>query len=58
MDTLLDKNSCETQKECLVLKLLFRKFLNPKQIKSKLGTTFIENVENFVIKHIEPHETH
>ena len=32
--------------------------MKSKQIKSKVGTSFIENVENFVTKHIEPHETH
>ena len=31
------KSSCETQKEFLVSKLLSKKFLNTKQIKSKLG---------------------
>ena len=35
---------------------MFKNFFNSKQIKSKLGTTFIENVENFVTKHIKPHE--
>ena len=52
------KSSCETREEYLVSKLLFKKFLNSKQIKTKLGTTFIQNVENFVTKHIEPHETY
>ena len=52
------KNSCETLEECLVSKLIFDKFLNSKQIKPILGTSFIENVESFVTKHIEPHETH
>ena len=37
---------------------MFKTFLISKQIKSKLGITFIENVENFVTKHIKPHETH
>ena len=37
---------------------MFKTFLNSKQIKSKLGTSFIENVKNFVTKHIKPHETH
>ena len=37
---------------------MFKNFLNSKQIKSKLETSFIENVENFVTKNIEPHETH
>ena len=50
------KSSCETQEEYLVSKLIFKIFLSSKQIKSKLGTTFIENIENFVTKHIEPHE--
>ena len=52
------KSSCETRAEYLISKLMFKKFLNSKQIKSKLGTTFIENVGNIVTKHIEPHETH
>ena len=52
------KNSCETRQEYLVSKLIFKKNLNSKQIKSELGTTLIENVENFVTKHIEPHKTH
>ena len=52
------KNSCKTREEYLVSKLIVNKFLKSEQIKSKLGTTFIENVKNFVTKHIEPHETH
>ena len=52
------KNSCETREEYLVSKLIFKKGLNSKQIKSKLGTTFIDTVENFVTKHSEPRETH
>ena len=52
------KNSCETGEEYLVSKLMIKKNLNSKQIKSKLGTAFIENVENFVTTHIKPHETH
>ena len=52
------KHSCETREEYLVSKLIFTNFLNWKQIKSKLGISFIENVENFVTKHIEPHEAY
>ena len=52
------KNSCETREEYLVSKLMFKIFLYSKEIKSKLGTLFIENVENFVTKHIEPQESH
>ena len=52
------KSSCETREEYLVSKLMFKKFLNSKPIKTKLGTTFIQNVESFVTKHIEPHETY
>ena len=32
--------------------------LNSKQIKSRLGKSFIESVHNFVTNHIEPHESH
>ena len=35
-----------------------QKCLHSKQIKSKLGKTSIENVENFITKHIQLHETH
>ena len=52
------KNSFETREDYLVSKLMFKNFLSSKQIKSKLGTTFIQNVKNFVTIHIEPHETH
>ena len=38
-------------------KLMFKKFLNSKQIKSTLGSPFIDSVQNFVTKHIEPHES-
>ena len=41
-----------------MFKLIFNKILSSKLIKSKLGTTFIENEDNFVTKHIEPRETH
>ena len=34
-----------------------KKFLNSKQIKSTLGTSFIDSVQNFITKHIEPHES-
>ena len=51
------KNSCETQEEYFVFKLMFKKFLHSKQIKSKLGTSFMQNVENFVTKQNQPHET-
>ena len=51
------KNSGEIQEEFLVSKLMLKIFLNFKQIKSKLGTTFIESVENFVTKYIKSHET-
>ena len=50
------KSSCETQKEFLVSKLLFKKFLNTNQIKSKLGKAFIDSVESFITNHIKPHE--
>ena len=52
------KNSCETQEEYLASKLIFKKILNSKLITSNHGTTFIENVENFVTKYIKPHEIH
>ena len=52
------KNSFETREQYLVFKLIFKKGLNSKQMKSKHGISFIENVENFVTKHIGPHETH
>ena len=52
------KNLCLTQEECLVSKLIFKKSFKLKKIKTKHGTTFIENVELFGTKHIEPHETH
>ena len=51
------KNSCETREEHLA-KLMFKKILTSKQIKSKLGTTFVEKVENFVTKRIKPNEIH
>ena len=38
-------------------KLIFKKFLNSKQIKSTLGIPFIDSVQNFITKHIEPHES-
>ena len=50
------KSSCETQEEFMASKLMFKKFLNPKQIKSTLGSPFIDSVQNFITKHIEPHE--
>ena len=37
------KNSFETREEYLVSKLMLNNFLYSKQIKSKLGTTFIES---------------
>ena len=51
------KSSCETQQEFMASKLMFKKFWNSKQIKSTLGSLFIDNVQNFVAKHIEPHES-
>ena len=38
-------------------KLMFKKFLNSKQIKSTLGSPFIDSVQNFITKRIEPHES-
>ena len=52
------KNSCEMRGEYLVFKLIFKTFLNLRQTKSNLGTIFIKNVENFVTKHVEAHETY
>ena len=36
---------------------MFKKIFNSKQIKSKLGSPFINSVQNFITKHIEPHES-
>ena len=47
----------ETEVEYKVSKLMFYKFLNTRQIRNTLGVAFIESVEDFVKKHIEPHET-
>ena len=33
---------------------MFKKFLDSKQIKSTLGSPFINSVQNFITKHIEP----
>ena len=52
------KSLCETRKEFLVSKLLFKIFLNTKQIKPKLGNAFINSVQSFTTNHIEPHESH
>ena len=52
------RRSCGTQKEFLVSKLLFKIFLNKKQIKSKLGKSFIDTVQSFITNHIRPHEDH
>ena len=46
------KSSCETQEE-----FMFKKLLNSKQIKSTLGSPFIDSVQNIITKHIEPHES-
>ena len=37
--------------------LLFKKNLNTKQIKSKLGKAFIYIVQSFITNHFEPHES-
>ena len=47
----------ESQKEFLVSKLMFKKLLNSKQIKEKLGKAFIDSVQIFMTNHIEPHES-
>ena len=52
------KRSFETRKECLDSKLLFKKFLNTKQIKSKLGKAFIYSEQSFITNHIETHESY
>ena len=51
------KSSCETRQEFMTSKLMFKKFLNSKQIKSTLVSPFIDSVQKFVTKHIEPHES-
>ena len=50
------KSLCETQEEFMASMLMFKKFLNSKQIKSTLGTPYVDSVQNFITKHIEPHE--
>jgi len=47
----------ETELEYNISKLMFYKFLNTKQIRETLGVAFIESVERFVKRHVEPHET-
>ena len=44
-------------KSLLASKLMFKKLLNSKQIKSTLGSPFINSVQNFINAHIEPHES-
>ena len=36
---------------------MFKKFLNSKQIKEKLGKAFIDSVQTFMTNHIEPDES-
>ena len=38
-------------------KFMVKKVLNSKQIKSTLGSAFINSVQKFITKHIEPHES-
>ena len=52
------KSSCEMRKKFLVSKLLYKNFLNMKQMQSKLGKDFIDSVHSFITNHIEPHESH
>ena len=58
MDILLDEKFVWNTKRIFGLQIDIQKCLNSKRIKSKLGISFLENVENFVTKRIESHETH
>ena len=51
------KSSCETRENVMASKLILKKFLNSKQIKSTLGSPFIDSVQNFFTKRIKPHES-
>ena len=52
------RRSCEIQKEFWVFNLVFKIFLNTKQIKSKLGKAFIDSVHSLITNHIESHQSH
>ena len=51
------KSLGETRQKLMASKLMFMEFLNSKQIKSTLGSPFIDSVHNVITKYIEPHES-